>query len=328
MMRRSGSSGKGGRQFVSEFAEKVREGAKDGGDWADTLGKQGVKLKDGKKGVRTYSNVLEDVLRASDKIKSLEGKRSSLKEALANYDAFRDDRRWNPHWLPVFANGGGDFLAVTCSEEPDSRGEVIHFRIDESVHPVEFVSVSRMLDTVAMTRGAVRTLVRRPGGSPSNVTPGGNTPGESSRRCATAIAAARRYACSCRSMTCRSSRSAVRTSSRRSWGFAAGRTCSPTRRRKHFPSNPRPFSATRPKSTPPTGRKPRAPKNTTERPRWRQGNFLSDPHPFFAHPDLSAVAGNANHPVGNHGILRPRAGRPLATPNPRNFASPALCRIS
>ncbi|WP_406830503.1 SMI1/KNR4 family protein [Pedococcus sp. KACC 23699] len=74
---------------------------------------------------------------------------ASLKEALTNYDAFRDDRRWNPDWLPVFANGGGDFLAVTCSEEPNTRGEVIHFRIEESEHPVEFASVSRLLNTVA-----------------------------------------------------------------------------------------------------------------------------------------------------------------------------------
>jgi hypothetical protein len=74
---------------------------------------------------------------------------SSLEEALANYDAFRDDRRWNPDWLPVFANGGGDFLAVTCSARPENRGQVIHFRIDESQQPVEFPSVSRMLETVA-----------------------------------------------------------------------------------------------------------------------------------------------------------------------------------
>lgn len=74
---------------------------------------------------------------------------ASVEEALANYAAFRDDRRWNPNWLPVFANGGGDFLAVTCSAQPDDRGQVIHYRIDESEHPVEFVSVSRMLATVA-----------------------------------------------------------------------------------------------------------------------------------------------------------------------------------
>jgi cell wall assembly regulator SMI1 len=76
-----------------------------------------------------------------------------LEAALANYDAFRDDRRWNVDWLPVFANCGGDFLAVTCSARPDNRGQVIHFRIDESEHPVEFVSVSCMLETEAAAYG-------------------------------------------------------------------------------------------------------------------------------------------------------------------------------
>ncbi|MDQ6719297.1 MAG: SMI1/KNR4 family protein, partial [Candidatus Dormibacteraeota bacterium] len=35
----------------------------------------------------------------------------SLEDATRNYAAFRDDPRWNPAWLPIFANGGGDFFA-------------------------------------------------------------------------------------------------------------------------------------------------------------------------------------------------------------------------
>jgi hypothetical protein len=74
---------------------------------------------------------------------------SSLEEARTNYEAFRGDRRWDTEWLPVLANGGGDFLAVTCSARPDLRGQIIHFRIEESEHPVEYLSVGRMLETVA-----------------------------------------------------------------------------------------------------------------------------------------------------------------------------------
>lgn len=74
---------------------------------------------------------------------------TALTEALANHDAFRHDRRWSPDWLPIFANGGGDFLVVTCSAEPEGRGEVIHFRIDESEQPVEFASISHMVNTTA-----------------------------------------------------------------------------------------------------------------------------------------------------------------------------------
>jgi cell wall assembly regulator SMI1 len=72
----------------------------------------------------------------------------SLRDAATNYEAFRDDGRWNPAWLPVFANGGGDFLAVVCDETRAQWGNVVHFRIDEADHPVEFASVGRLLATV------------------------------------------------------------------------------------------------------------------------------------------------------------------------------------
>ncbi|WP_344195364.1 hypothetical protein [Pedococcus aerophilus] len=35
------------------------------------------------------------------------------------------------------------------SAEPEGRGEVIHFRIDESEQPVEFASISHMVNTTA-----------------------------------------------------------------------------------------------------------------------------------------------------------------------------------
>ncbi|MFF1876612.1 SMI1/KNR4 family protein [Leifsonia sp. NPDC058230] len=71
----------------------------------------------------------------------------SLEEAIANYRAFTADSRWDRGWLPLFANGGGDFYVVDF--EPRSMGEIRHFRIEESENPVEFRSLSNMMETLA-----------------------------------------------------------------------------------------------------------------------------------------------------------------------------------
>ena len=79
----------------------------------------------------------------------------SVEDATRNFDAHIADPRWQPSWLPVFADGGGDFLAVVCGRG-DQRGAVHHFRIEQAEHPVEYRSVERMLATfsAAFTRGA------------------------------------------------------------------------------------------------------------------------------------------------------------------------------
>ncbi len=71
----------------------------------------------------------------------------SLEDALLNYQAFSADPRWSPGWLPVLADGGGDFYAVDLRSEPSGR--VRHFRIDEVEHPVEFASLRDLFETVA-----------------------------------------------------------------------------------------------------------------------------------------------------------------------------------
>jgi len=71
----------------------------------------------------------------------------SLEDALADYQAFFGDSRWDSGWLPVFANGGGDFYVVDLNAS--QQGAVRHFRIEESVHPVEFLTLSDMLRTIA-----------------------------------------------------------------------------------------------------------------------------------------------------------------------------------
>lgn len=71
----------------------------------------------------------------------------SLEDAIANYRAFLPDQRWTPGWLPVFANGGGDFYITDLSGE--MSGVARHFRIEESEHPVEFLTIYDMLTTIA-----------------------------------------------------------------------------------------------------------------------------------------------------------------------------------
>lgn len=71
----------------------------------------------------------------------------SIEDASANYRSFRGDPRWTPGWLPIFANGGGDFYVIDVAGQ--KAGEMRHFRIDEDDHPVEFESVEAMAATLA-----------------------------------------------------------------------------------------------------------------------------------------------------------------------------------
>lgn len=71
----------------------------------------------------------------------------SLEDASANYASFVNDPRWDRNWLPLFANGGGDFYVLDLIGDP--VGTVRHFRIDERIHPVEFMSLTGMLETLA-----------------------------------------------------------------------------------------------------------------------------------------------------------------------------------
>lgn len=75
-------------------------------------------------------------------------------ECFENYDAFVPSERWNPVWLPVLANGGGDFYVIELSS---STAPVRHFRIDEREHPVEFTGLATFIETVneACRRGVI-----------------------------------------------------------------------------------------------------------------------------------------------------------------------------
>jgi hypothetical protein len=71
----------------------------------------------------------------------------SWDDSIANLTTFRNDARWNRKWLPLFANGGGDFYVVDCETEPVSCA-VIGFLLGQTDHPIEYESVSTMLATI------------------------------------------------------------------------------------------------------------------------------------------------------------------------------------
>lgn len=72
----------------------------------------------------------------------------SLNDACKTYDSLRNDPRWSCLWFPVFANGGGDFYAVTCSDQASERGAVIGFMLGADDQPVEFENLSSMTRTL------------------------------------------------------------------------------------------------------------------------------------------------------------------------------------
>ena len=70
----------------------------------------------------------------------------SLDDAVGNLQAFRSDSRWDANWPPLLANGGGDFYVADLGVR---SATIRHFRIEESVHPIEFSSLRSMLLTIA-----------------------------------------------------------------------------------------------------------------------------------------------------------------------------------
>lgn len=71
----------------------------------------------------------------------------SIEDSLSNYREFVSDDRWQVGWLPVFADGGGDFYVQDLAYP--AMPPVRRFRLEESEHPVEYTSLSAMLTTLA-----------------------------------------------------------------------------------------------------------------------------------------------------------------------------------
>ncbi len=71
----------------------------------------------------------------------------SLDDSLTTYRAVAADSRWDPAWLPIFANGGGDFYATRCGAG-DGTGSVVGFLVGQSEHPIEYESLTAMAATI------------------------------------------------------------------------------------------------------------------------------------------------------------------------------------
>lgn len=71
----------------------------------------------------------------------------SLEDALLHYRDYVACERWRRGWIPIFANGGGDFYVVVLTR--DGNGSIRHSWIEETDHPVEFSSLKSMFNTLA-----------------------------------------------------------------------------------------------------------------------------------------------------------------------------------
>jgi hypothetical protein len=73
----------------------------------------------------------------------------SMEDALEQYRAMRNDRRWDPRWVPLFASGGGDFYAVQLDRSDPTSSLIVGFLLGVDEHPIEYQSVEKMCETIA-----------------------------------------------------------------------------------------------------------------------------------------------------------------------------------
>ena len=71
----------------------------------------------------------------------------SLEEAIAYRAELIQYGRWDEWWIPVFADGSGDFMAVDLSES--GHGRVFNFDNEFAEAPLKYESLSDMMATMA-----------------------------------------------------------------------------------------------------------------------------------------------------------------------------------
>lgn len=74
----------------------------------------------------------------------------SVEDAVTQYLAMEGDGRWNRAWLPIFANGGGDFYAADFSRTDADSAPIIGFLLGQEEHPTEYESLEKMCETVSV----------------------------------------------------------------------------------------------------------------------------------------------------------------------------------
>lgn len=73
----------------------------------------------------------------------------SIIDCVEVFKSISESDNWNKAWLPIFANGGGDFYAVICDRESSSFGEIVGFVIGEYNQIAEFKSIDALFETIA-----------------------------------------------------------------------------------------------------------------------------------------------------------------------------------
>jgi len=72
----------------------------------------------------------------------------SLEDAVAEY-RIRIGEEWHAAWFPMFADGGGGFFAVPCDADDREFGQVVGLDGDGFPPAMAFLSVGRMVATIA-----------------------------------------------------------------------------------------------------------------------------------------------------------------------------------
>jgi cell wall assembly regulator SMI1 len=72
----------------------------------------------------------------------------SLEEALETYVEREDADQWRKGWLPIFANGAGDFYVVPCKRKKVSSTPIIGFLHGEPDQIAEYESLEAMIQTL------------------------------------------------------------------------------------------------------------------------------------------------------------------------------------
>jgi hypothetical protein len=69
----------------------------------------------------------------------------SLDAAVDAYHSRIANTNWQKRWFPILASGGGDYYGV----DQGQQGHVIHYMRDYPDHPVQYLSLTTMMLTVA-----------------------------------------------------------------------------------------------------------------------------------------------------------------------------------
>jgi hypothetical protein len=72
----------------------------------------------------------------------------SLEDSVEQYSIMRDDARWSSCWLPIFANGGGDFYATVLGRSQEEAAPVVGFVLGADEQDEEYRSIGSMFRTL------------------------------------------------------------------------------------------------------------------------------------------------------------------------------------